>query len=573
MNNSHLAQVHEQESLIAKLQVLEQKRKSLYPRQAAVLKLHRLLDSLRHMHDYPELVAQAEALRNQAHSSAAEILALAAQIKGLELSQPSDRRTQQQLLHDLSQVGHTLEAPHFLEDMEAVRRIVHTIRDTLTLQGTQTHIVEEALLLENCSEQEFYVHLESLIALIHESISRQLLASEPILLVEDDVKMARLLRKHLESQGFTVEHASNARRFYHKIQEQPFSLILMDVSLPDADGHNLLVDFKQKPEQASIPVMIMSGRGTAIRAECLALGADQVFDKPLDLHALTAAVSERLKTKRMMESQAFFDALTGLPNRASLYQTYRRYLALAQRHNKPLAIAILDIDHFKSINDTWGHPAGDKVLRDLSTLLAESLRQKVEQQTFETPDQHSLALRFSAGVASVRLKSSLEESVARADHALYTAKQAGRNQVVAQPENGFGPKPPIHLLLADDDTVVLSALMSYFQSPPFMLEPYAQDLPKLADLLETPPSLLLVDVGRLAASDFSWLKALRREPRFHTIPLLMLAGHGQQEAIDQGLSLGADDYILKPFSPAELQMRILRLLQTRHPLGRQIQPQ
>lgn len=597
MNTYSLTSIHTQENLIAKLQVLQQKRNSLYPHQAALLKLQRLLDTLRHMGDYPELAAQAEALFSQAQLQTAEIRALITRFKTLNFTQSSARHTQKRLIQELEQVVQTLEMPHFLEDMQAVRRIARTIHDNLVQQKIQSPIIEEAYLLENGSDQMFYIHLENLIALIHESISRRLLASEPILLVEDDWQTAQLVHKHLESQGFSVEQAGNAAMFYQKIQERPFSLILLDVSLPDADGRNLLVEFKQKPEQAHIPVMIMSGRGSAIRAECLALGADQVFDKPLDLHALTAAVSERLKTKRMMESQAFLDPLTGLPNRASLFQTYRRYLALAQRNNKPLSIAILDIDHFKAINDTWGHPAGDKALRDLSTLLAENLRKadvvarwggeefvlllldtpldsawhvldnlrrKVAQTTFITPDQHTFSLHFSAGVANVRLKSTLEESVARADHALYLAKQSGRNQVIAQPEYGFAPEPSIHLFIIDDDALVLSVLSNYFQSPPFVLSPYTQGLPTLDELLEKPPHLLLIDADRLAEEEFSWLKALRQSPYFQILPILILASHGQQDMIDQGLKQGADDFILKPFTPAELQARILHLLQNRH---------
>ena len=603
MNTPFSTQVHDQESLIAKLQVLEQKRNSLYPRQAAGIKLQRLLETLRHLRDYPELATRADALLEKFSPSAEDIFALAKALESLDFSSGSAHQTQMHLLKDLKQVGQTFANQQLEEDMGAVRRIAQTIRDSLG-QGSQPHIAEEAQMLEDCSEHDFFVHLESLIALIHESISRRLLSSEPILLVEDDPEMAKLLKKHLDSQGYTVEHAGNASVFHDKVQEQPFSLVLMDVSLPDADGRNLLVELKQQGDLAHIPVMIMSGRGSSIRAECLALGADQVFDKPLDLHALTAAVSERLKTKRLMESQAFFDPLTGLPNRAALYQNYRRYLALAQRHNKPLSIGILDIDHFKLINDTWGHPAGDKVLRDLSTLLAESLREsdvvarwggeefvlllpdtplqnawqvidslreKVAAQAFETPDGHGLNLNFSGGVASVRLRSTLEESVARADHALYTAKQEGRNCVVAQPENGFGTEPPIRLIIADDDALVLSSLRHFFQTPPFTLETLSKQLPDLAVLQEHPPALLLLEICSLQREDFAWLKALRKNPHFHAVPVLVLAGYGHQVALDTCLNLGVDDYILKPFSPSELQARILRLLQTRHPLGRQIE--
>jgi len=193
-------------------------------------------------------------------------------------------------------------------------------------------------------------------------------------------------------------------------------------------------------------------------------GGDEFLTKPIDPGHLVAAVIPRVERYRMLRAMMVQDSLTGLINHSGLQQQLDFEVARARRQKTPLSFAMIDIDHFKKVNDSYGHPAGDRVLMSISRFLRQQLRKtdvvgryggeefgSILTGTGGDPAQKVLdrirddfgrvehprgdskfTVSFSAGIASLGADASTSagELVLAADQALYRAKKQGRNQVV-----------------------------------------------------------------------------------------------------------------------------------------------
>jgi diguanylate cyclase (GGDEF)-like protein len=240
-------------------------------------------------------------------------------------------------------------------------------------------------------------------------------------------------------------------------------LILLDVDMPDPNGFEVCRRLKLNEMLHSIPVIFLTGAGSTeeiIRG--LELGAIDYVTKPFDPAELRARVRAALRMKFMIDllaKKAQIDALTGLWNRRYFDQRLDAEISLANRTGRPLAVIMLDLDHFKSVNDQYGHPMGDEVLRRIGHLLVESvrtedvvcryggeefaiivpnaaggvselaerLRKRIESEPFVFAGTSS-KITSSFGVAS-RTTKIAPSIVQEADEALYRAKQGGRNRI------------------------------------------------------------------------------------------------------------------------------------------------
>ncbi|MFP6765505.1 MAG: diguanylate cyclase, partial [Planctomycetaceae bacterium] len=258
--------------------------------------------------------------------------------------------------------------------------------------------------------------------------------------------------------------------------EDPPDLILLDVMMPDADGFEICCRLKATAETASVPVIFLTGE-TDIEQKVRGfdVGAVDYIQKPFDRAELTARVRSALRTKRyldMLSQRAMLDGLTGLWNRSQFDQRLHAEVTSAVRHDRPLSLIMLDIDCFKTLNDTFGHPFGDEVLQSIGEQIlrctrasdlacryggdefgiilretdlsgaergAEKLRAALEIIDF----QHKripVRVTASLGASSISLCRKRNDLTAdwlvkSADGALYTAKRRGKNQVcIASPQ-------------------------------------------------------------------------------------------------------------------------------------------
>ena len=286
-----------------------------------------------------------------------------------------------------------------------------------------------------------------------------------VLAIDDSILIHRLLKEQLRSENVEIHSASCAAEGLALARSLDPEVILLDVNLPDIDGYEVLSSLKTDAHTREIPVIFLSGSAeTTDKVRGLDMGAIDFVIKPFDVTELKARVRAAIRLRtllRLLAQRAQLDGLTGLWNQTYLDSRLRQELADARRHERPLALLICDVDRFKSINDRWGHPFGDRVLERVAQLLssgragdvpcryggeefalimpdtksdgarvvAERLRESLERQKW--PNRLDLIVTASFGISDLdrAVSKSSDSLICSADDALYKAKQAGRNRV------------------------------------------------------------------------------------------------------------------------------------------------
>jgi diguanylate cyclase (GGDEF)-like protein len=328
------------------------------------------------------------------------------------------------------------------------------------------------------SEPDLLPRLETLLQILRRIVSDGETHKVEILVVEDDPEIGHFLQLHLASPNRIVMIAPTIEAAERILEEHDVALVLLDLTLPDKDGRNFLIQVRESPRTAALPVIVVSGRrGTLPKAECFALGADEYFEKPVQPEVLSAAVAAKIHRAAELSRQARRDDLTGLLNRFAFREAFLRAQALGRRNRSSLTLALIDFDHFKAINDTYGHALGDRVLRRAAQTIIGAFRQSdvlarwggdefvalfpetdgrgtvralekalesIQADPMTVGDGRSIRIAFSAGVAEVGATVSLDEAVARADQLLYRAKTNSGPRILAAglPDNYGPPEAP-----------------------------------------------------------------------------------------------------------------------------------
>lgn len=214
-----------------------------------------------------------------------------------------------------------------------------------------------------------------------------------ILIIDDDVVVRITVQDYLEEAGFHVLEAADGKSGLEIVANEPVDLVLLDISLPDMDGFAVCRQLRATPAGKHLPILIVTGSDDADAVhQAFEVGATDFSSKPIHfellvhriryiLRASTIAEDLRSREASLADAQqrmldlAYVDRITGLANRTLFDQHLRHAVVSAKRHERNLAVLFLDLDHFKRINDTWGHSAGDKVLREVAERLSESLRE------------------------------------------------------------------------------------------------------------------------------------------------------------------------------------------------------
>ena len=297
-----------------------------------------------------------------------------------------------------------------------------------------------------------------------------------ILLVEAQGFAASRIIDTLKPVAASVLHASSCAEAQSRLDES-VELVIANLSMPDGDPLRLVAQWRANESLRQLPILLMADDDELPRlAKGLDLGANDYLIRPVDRNELLARVRTQIRRKHLQErlrknyqrslSLALTDELTGLYNRRYLFAHLNEVLGQATESGNETALMLFDIDHFKRVNDQFGHPAGDEVLRELATravrqvrsvdlvgrlggeefvvvmpetslagavVVAERLRAAMADEPFvlqESGDR--LPVTISIGIAVTgNDKEPMESLLKRADDALYAAKNAGRNRVVA----------------------------------------------------------------------------------------------------------------------------------------------
>lgn len=287
-----------------------------------------------------------------------------------------------------------------------------------------------------------------------------------ILIVEDSLTQASVLSKKLKNAGMIVEILTNPLLISHLLTEFRPDLILLDLYMPECTGVELTKVIRQQDSFVSIPIVYLSiEEDFQKQFQAVSFGGDDFLPKSISTEKLISSITTRVLRYRTLHAEMVQDSLTGLLNHTRILELLNLEIARIKRNNAPLSFVMIDLDDFKRINDTYGHPVGDRVIKSLARILKQRLRktdsigryggeefavilpQTQASTVFQTLEDirqtfaklvhqvnHSteeFSITFSAGLAEYsNTINTLEKLVQAADHALYLAKKQGSNQVV-----------------------------------------------------------------------------------------------------------------------------------------------
>jgi len=196
-----------------------------------------------------------------------------------------------------------------------------------------------------------------------------------LLVIDDDKEFLGELAESLCNAGYEVVTASNCVDGLNLIREKAHDLILLDVMMPDIDGFDVKERLNKDVSTASIPVIFLTAKaGLRDKIKGLNLGVDDYVTKPFDPDELLARIGSALRKRSFYEEISMTDGLTGLYNIHFFKKQLKTFFAMAKRYKQIFSLAIIDINGFKDINDTYGHMAGDCVLKSFSSVAKKVLR-------------------------------------------------------------------------------------------------------------------------------------------------------------------------------------------------------
>lgn len=375
-----------------------------------------------------------------------------------------------------------------------------------------------------------YKSTENITWLIEDSqLTESVEARKPKLLIVDDSATIRATLSRAVGDEFDSIEATNGKEALRLLtDDDEIDLVVTDLAMPELDGFGLIMHMRSSDSARlnNMPVIVVTGANdTAAREKAFVAGANDFIAKTSDHVEFLARVRAHVKlaqtiqeleqSRRYLKEQADTDPLTKLANRRSFFSASSSSLAQMKRQNEHFSIIIMDIDHFKRINDTYGHQAGDVVLQQLAMVLStalregdilariggeefvvaspytnrlaaivlsERLRKAIESSEFMHGDNR-IPVTISLGIASMtKSDDDIDKLLAVADSRLYLAKQKGRNRICASDKTGKAER------LVDMDMVcpkLDDAITMIKHGNTFRLQPHLHELcEQIVPLLE-----------------------------------------------------------------------------------------
>ncbi len=300
----------------------------------------------------------------------------------------------------------------------------------------------------------------------------------PILVVDDDIVSRTVVEKHLRKHDFEVFTAGNGKEAIRLFDDQFFPIVLTDWMMPEIDGPQLCRLIREKKTDGYVFILLITARDSKTDiVSGLEAGADDYITKPIHPAEMVARVNTGIRILKLEHSLkkaneeirllSITDPLTGCFNRGYLNERFPQELLRAKRYSRPLSVVLADIDHFKKVNDTYGHQVGDEVLREFARCITTQIRKKIDWVVryggeefliilpetrkvgaFSMAERLRLAvagLEITAGETQLRISASfggasihnedgrvaeisMETLVNKADEQLYLSKGQGRNR-------------------------------------------------------------------------------------------------------------------------------------------------
>jgi diguanylate cyclase (GGDEF)-like protein len=421
-----------------------------------------------------------------------------------------------------------------------------------------------------------------------------------LLAVDDDPAVLAALVAILEPAGIAVTGVTEPERFWAALRESAPDLVVLDLDMPAVSGIELCRLLRADPRWSGLPVVFLTSHVGQDTIEAIfAAGADDYVPKPVGRPELVTRITNRLERTKILQALAETDPLTGLANRRKFESEWTRLQAMAERYGQPLSFALIDLDHFREVNNRYGHEVGDVVLKHVGRLLSECFRgqdvvarwggeeialamygmtrsdgvrrvtdalRAISEKAMATPDGQSFRVSFSGGVSENEVDgATLLDLYRRADEALYAAKALGRSRVLPAGEwrDLHGYDRLVDVVVVEDDDVVAELLMHALAESGYRSLRVADGqaaVELLTDASRQPPRLVLLDVSLPSLDGFAVLEHLRRTGVLEATRVIVLTARSSEEEILRALEAGAFDHVGKPFSLPVLVQRVRRAL-------------
>jgi len=342
---------------------------------------------------------------------------------------------------------------------EASTRVVFISgNDDFNIRLQAAKLGAEAFFVKPLDIPRLITRLEQVTAKLHAPPER-------VLIIDDDELLARYYQQLMISANMQVDIMHEPNLVIEYLQQKNPDVILMDLQMPFIEGQTLAAVIRQYDQWVGIPIIYLSAENNPEhQLAALHHGADDFLVKPVPDQQLISAVRHKVSRSRQLLDLMTKDSLTGLLKHAAIKEAIRREWGIVKRKGGVFCVAMLDIDHFKQVNDRFGHAMGDEVIASVATLLRKRLRnldvlgryggeefvvlmnncnvieaskilddfrQRFQELVFTT-EEAQFSSTISIGVAEFRPDSKIEPDalLVNADKAMYKAKETGRNKVI-----------------------------------------------------------------------------------------------------------------------------------------------
>ncbi len=451
-------------------------------------------------------------------------------------------------------------------------------------------------------------------------------AKAKIIIVDDDPTNMLILATALRQEGYEVIEAVDGDQALAHARNSPIDIILLDLMLPGRDGIDICRELKANETTAIIPVIFVTAiTDTQKLAHAFAAGGCDYITKPFRIEEILARVSVQLvllterrkligqkqhaestaqhlrKMNKDLSQQARYDSLTKVLTRRAWKQGANVEHSRSKRTNNPYAVLMIDVDHFKSFNDTLGHPAGDNCLLNMAQAmssacrsidligryggeefvvllsgtdllgakhLAERIRQAVWDLGVNHPASPAGRVTVSIGLA-INSDETLDEVITYADQALYKAKASGRNAVcayssdeiyIAAPDTTGAPhnnsRDVFSVLIVDDDITSRLLCQKSLEKEGYHVRTADCGVQALEMIHQAAPHVIVMDVVMPQMDGLACARAIRANPETGRVPIILMSARVESPDILAGLEAGADEYLLKPIHTPELIVRV-----------------
>lgn len=328
-----------------------------------------------------------------------------------------------------------------------------TRRESLVKQGVVDYVVKES--------RYSYHYAVNMLNRLYKNQAIQ------VLVVEDSKQYRKHITRLLTAHKYQVIEAEHGLQAMARLEQYPdVKMVITDYNMPEMDGFELVQAIRRRHEKDNMIIIGLSGEdGGLLSIKFIKNGANDFLNKPFQQEEFYCRITnniESLEQLQKIQDQANRDYLTGLYNRRYFCEQGEQLLAQANKDNSELAVAMLDIDFFKQVNDEYGHEAGDEVLKFLAreveqhlgrfliarmggeefglvlagldnakaNNLLDSFRTHINSRIIDVNEEDILRISFSGGVTNIKADS-LNSMLSQADEYLYRAKEAGRNMIIA----------------------------------------------------------------------------------------------------------------------------------------------